>query len=183
MIRAKQVVRYWCGHAQGEVRFAGEVLSQPFGLEGAVVVEYKDDFSTIFIGHRSDAATLHAFFNGGLTLVQADHNHGSAITELVGLSFKVSSRYLEHTLTRDDVIREAGFERLMTRVHALIAGGVPKFEVVHYAEHALSSGEEASAIAYIQVRLAEGRTRWGAGVDTSIELASIKAVLSALNRS
>jgi len=68
-------------------------------------------------------------------------------------------------------------------VHALIAGGVPKFEVVHYAEHALSSGEEASAIAYIQVRLAEGRTRWGAGVDTSIELASIKAVLSALNRS
>jgi 2-isopropylmalate synthase len=67
-------------------------------------------------------------------------------------------------------------------VNALIAGGVPKFEVVHYAEHALSAGEAASAIAYIQIRLAEGRTRWGAGVDTSIELASIKAVLSALNR-
>ena len=67
-------------------------------------------------------------------------------------------------------------------VNALIAGGVPKFEVVHYAEHALSAGEAASAIAYIQIRLAEGRTSWGAGVDTSIELASIKAVLSALNR-
>ena len=41
---------------------------------------------------------------------------------------------------------------------------------------------EASAIAYIQIRLADGSTRWGAGVDTHIELASVKAVLSALNR-
>jgi 2-isopropylmalate synthase len=68
-------------------------------------------------------------------------------------------------------------------VHALLAHGLPRFEIAHYAEHALGSGEAAAAIAYIQVRLADGRTRWGAGVDTSIELASIKAVLSALNRS
>jgi 2-isopropylmalate synthase len=47
----------------------------------------------------------------------------------------------------------------------------------------LSEGEGASAIAYIQIKLANGRTRWGAAVDTNIELASIKAVLSALNRS
>ena len=51
------------------------------------------------------------------------------------------------------------------------------------SEHALSSGAEASAIAYIQIKLADGTHRWGAGVDTNIELASIKAVLSALNRS
>ncbi len=67
-------------------------------------------------------------------------------------------------------------------VHALVAGGAPKFEVSHYSEHSLGSGEGAAAIAYIQIRLADGRTRWGAGVDTSIELASIKAVVSALNR-
>jgi hypothetical protein len=122
VVRAKQVVRYWCGHAQGEVRFAGEVLSQPFGLEAAVMVDYKDDFSTIFIGHRSDASTLHGFFNGGLTLVQADHNHGTAITELVGLSFKVSSRYLEHTLTRDDVIKDGHFSKVVSRLHELARG-------------------------------------------------------------
>jgi 2-isopropylmalate synthase len=46
----------------------------------------------------------------------------------------------------------------------------------------LSSGEKAEAIAYIQVKSADGKTRWGAGVDTNIELASVKAVLSALNR-
>jgi 2-isopropylmalate synthase len=54
--------------------------------------------------------------------------------------------------------------------------------VAYYKEHALSAGTEASAIAYIQIRGADGSTRWGAGVDTNIELASVKAVLSALNR-
>ena len=67
-------------------------------------------------------------------------------------------------------------------VHALAGAGAPKFEVASYREHALSSGTEASAIAYIQVRLADGRTKWGAGVDTNVELAAIKAVLSAVNR-
>jgi 2-isopropylmalate synthase len=60
---------------------------------------------------------------------------------------------------------------------------MPKFEIVNYREHALSSGEAAAAIAYIQIKTADGQTRWGAGVDTNIELASVRAVLSALNRS
>jgi 2-isopropylmalate synthase len=60
---------------------------------------------------------------------------------------------------------------------------VPHFEIANYSEHALSSGESAAAIAYIQIKHADGKTRWGAGVDTNIELASVRAVLSALNRS
>jgi 2-isopropylmalate synthase len=67
-------------------------------------------------------------------------------------------------------------------VHALRADGAPPFEVAYYKEHALSSGSEASAIAYIQIKLENGIVKWGAGVDTNIELASIKAVLSAVNR-
>jgi 2-isopropylmalate synthase len=72
---------------------------------------------------------------------------------------------------------------LAALVHGFSSVGVPRFEITHYSEHALSAGEEAAAIAYIQIKHANGRTRWGAGVDTNIELASVKAVLSALNRS
>ena len=72
---------------------------------------------------------------------------------------------------------------LAALVHGFGAAGVPRFEIANYSEHALSSGEEASAIAYIQIKHSDGRTRWGAGVDTNIELASVRAVLSALNRS
>ena len=68
-------------------------------------------------------------------------------------------------------------------VHALHeAGGVREFEVANFKQHALSSGSGASAIAYIQIKLASGGMKWGAGFDTNIELASIKAVLSAVNR-
>lgn len=71
---------------------------------------------------------------------------------------------------------------LAALVHGFTSVGVPRFEITHYSEHALSAGEEASAIAYIQIRQPDGKTRWGAGVDTNIELASVRAVLSALNR-
>ncbi len=67
-------------------------------------------------------------------------------------------------------------------VQALLSAGAPRFEVAYYKEHALSSGEGANAIAYIQIKLADGLLRWGAAVDSNIELASVKAVLSALNR-
>jgi 2-isopropylmalate synthase len=72
---------------------------------------------------------------------------------------------------------------LAALVHGLSTTGLPRFEIASYAEHALSSGEEAAAISYIQIKQPDGKMRWGAGVDTNIELASVKAVLSALNRS
>jgi 2-isopropylmalate synthase len=72
---------------------------------------------------------------------------------------------------------------LAALVDAFAQGGHPRFEVVYYSEHALSAGETASAIAYIQIKNAADRKRWGAGVDTNIELASVKAVISAVNRS
>jgi 2-isopropylmalate synthase len=67
-------------------------------------------------------------------------------------------------------------------VQALVVAGAPEFAVASYREHDLGSGSGASAIAYIQIRCEDGRTRWGAAVDTNIELAGVKAVVSALNR-
>jgi len=71
---------------------------------------------------------------------------------------------------------------LAALVHGFGKIGVPRFEIANYSEHALGSGEAAAAIAYIQIKTADGKSRWGAGVDTNIELASVRAVLSALNR-
>ena len=71
---------------------------------------------------------------------------------------------------------------LAALVHGFTTIGVPRFEITAYSEHALSAGEEAAAISYIQIKTADGKSRWGAGVDTNIELASVRAVLSALNR-
>jgi len=59
---------------------------------------------------------------------------------------------------------------------------VPDFTLLSYAEHSLGEGSEAEAIAYIQIQTPSGEKFFGASTDTNIELASLKAVVCALNR-
>ena len=66
-------------------------------------------------------------------------------------------------------------------VTALREAGAPEFSFVSYAEHSLSGGAGAQAAAYVEIK-SNGVNVFGAGVDASIERASIKAVLGALNR-
>jgi len=58
--------------------------------------------------------------------------------------------------------------------------GIP-VEIVDYAEHALGEGADASAVAYVEARVG-GKTRWGVGIDANIVTASLRAVVSAVNR-
>ncbi|NMO52227.1 2-isopropylmalate synthase [Actinoplanes sp. TBRC 11911] len=53
--------------------------------------------------------------------------------------------------------------------------------VLDYQEHALTSGGDAQAAAYVEVEVGD-ITVWGVGVDANIVSASIKAVTSAINR-
>jgi len=54
-------------------------------------------------------------------------------------------------------------------------------EVVDYSEHAVSAGTDAQAVAYVEGRSDDGIS-WGVGMDESITTASLKAVVSAINR-
>jgi 2-isopropylmalate synthase len=54
--------------------------------------------------------------------------------------------------------------------------------VLDYAEHALTEGTDAQAAAYVEVAVG-GRVFWGVGIDTNTASASMRAVLSAVNRS
>jgi 2-isopropylmalate synthase len=67
-------------------------------------------------------------------------------------------------------------------VKALINGGVEPFEVISYSEHSLGSGAEARAVAYFEIKSGNGPSTFGAATSTNIERASLKAILSALNR-
>jgi 2-isopropylmalate synthase len=53
--------------------------------------------------------------------------------------------------------------------------------VLDYAEHAMSAGGDAKAAAYLECAVG-GRVLWGVGIDPSITSASLKAVVSAVNR-
>jgi len=54
-------------------------------------------------------------------------------------------------------------------------------QVADYYEHAMSAGGDASAAAYLECTV-NGGTFWGVGIDPSTTTASLKAVISAVNR-
>jgi 2-isopropylmalate synthase len=54
--------------------------------------------------------------------------------------------------------------------------------VVDYSEHSTGFGADATAIAYVQVANDGGRSLYGVGTDSNIVMASLKAVVSAVNR-
>ncbi len=67
-------------------------------------------------------------------------------------------------------------------VDALRSGLHAEIDVVDYAEHALERGADATAVAYVETVDGDGALRWGVGVHPNIITASLRAVLSALDR-
>ena len=65
---------------------------------------------------------------------------------------------------------------------ALRSGLDIELEVVDYSEHAVTAGKDATAVAFVESQSTDGTIRWGVGMDPSILTASLKAVISAVNR-
>lgn len=66
--------------------------------------------------------------------------------------------------------------------NALNKLGISGYEFVSYHEHAISSGSNAKAAAYIMLKKTDGSPIFGVGIESNINIASIKAVLCAINR-
>ncbi len=77
-------------------------------------------------------------------------------------------------------IAGSGNGPLAAFVDALSGVGI-HVHVLDYSEHAMSAGEEAKAAAYVEASV-NGQTIWGVGIATSITTASLRAVVSAVNR-
>lgn len=88
-------------------------------------------------------------------------------------------------------IRERGKERIIAGqgngpidafVHAMNRYCGVAIEVVDYHEHAIDVGADAAAVAYVEVRLDAGNSLFGVGIHENIVTASLRAVISAVNR-
>jgi 2-isopropylmalate synthase len=129
-------------------------------------------------------------------LITTEDIHASFLREYIDRREPVTLEHFKTTERDSSVTCEASIT-LNGKRHALTATGngpidafvraigtttLPKFEVLSYSEHSLGKGAEARAVSYIQIKTDRGQTLFGAGIDTNIELASIKAIVSALNR-
>lgn len=66
--------------------------------------------------------------------------------------------------------------------NALGQAGIEGYSFISYSEHAISMGSDSQAVAYIELRVPGGRRIFGVGTDHNINFASVKGILSAINR-
>jgi 2-isopropylmalate synthase len=67
-------------------------------------------------------------------------------------------------------------------VHGLRAGLGLDIDVLDYNEHAMGSGSDATAVAYVESTTSTGSVKWGVGTDPNTITASLRAVLAAAER-
>jgi 2-isopropylmalate synthase len=116
------------------------------------------------------AATLPVAYGGH----RAQHNVTDGTIEQLTAHLKVDG--VEWVLTG------AGNGPVDAFVHALRGDGNLDIHVQTYHEHAVGAGEDATAVAYVQLRIGTEQTVYGVGLDANIVTATLRAVVSAVNR-
>ncbi|WP_108251716.1 2-isopropylmalate synthase [Planctomonas deserti] len=90
---------------------------------------------------------------------------------------------LEVELRDGDGVEEAradGNGPIDAFLHLLAQRGV-EVKLFDYSEHALSASGDALAASYVELQV-NGKRLWGVGIDADISTASLKAIVSAVNR-
>ncbi|MDP9832548.1 2-isopropylmalate synthase [Trueperella abortisuis] len=109
----------------------------------------------------------------GTTVTTADEGHQTVLT--------VTLTERDGENTTDRTVAATGNGPIDAFTSALAKLGI-EVGVLDYAEHALSSGGDATAASYVECEVG-GQVLWGVGLDPSTVTAAFKAIVSAVNRS
>lgn len=123
--KSKDALSRWCRHSDVDVTFtAGRPdgsapppptpVKEPLTVDAPFQVEHLEDGTHIIAGPARVSPPVTGMYNRGLTLLET--------TEPLepGVTMKIVSRYLEHTLTRDNVRRDRHFSRAMSLARDLV---------------------------------------------------------------
>ena len=151
--RARETVEFWCKHVPGEIRFDDEVITRALDLDAPCKTRVREEGAELVVAHAEGGKSFSGYYNSGLTLVEGHGEPG-----LEGIAFKASSPNIEHTLTRDDIIRDRGFHRVVGQVKAAVFGPLcaEVFEmleehVVHAAHEGLTEYLYAAASWHVEL--------------------------------
>ncbi|MFN8611718.1 MAG: ATP-binding protein [Vulcanimicrobiota bacterium] len=112
--RVEETLRYWCKHCQVEILFNGQVISQPFRLGLPHELAHEQPGTRMALALTTQSENFAGFYNQGLTLLEG------VCSPLPYLSFKVDSRYFEHTLTRDNVIENEDYTKALELIRQTV---------------------------------------------------------------
>ena len=142
---------------QAQADATGKELS-PVDIHAAFTREYLDARGPVaYVDHRTQ------------------HGAGNGRTERLVARVSVAGREL--------ALNGAGNGPVDAFVNGLRQALGIAVQVQHYHEHALGVGEDAAAVAYVQLRIGAGQDAvYGVGIDPNIVTATLRAVVGAVNR-
>lgn len=123
--KSKASLSRWCKHSDVDVVFAAGAtdgsspptptpVREPLVVDAPFQVEHVEDGTHIIAGPARRHPAVTGMYNRGLTLLETDEPLVPDVT------LKIVSRYLEHTLTRDNVRRDRHFSRALELARALV---------------------------------------------------------------
>lgn len=116
--RARRAIAFWCRHVPAEIRVDGRPIGEPFAAPGPCSVAGDFGEARIAAGYAPDGRGMIGYYNRGLTLLE------ETASEFPGVILKMWSPALEHTMTRDNVLRDEGYERVIGHARALVRGAL-----------------------------------------------------------
>jgi 2-isopropylmalate synthase len=99
-----------------------------------------------------------------------DHGDGTALEAVISLDGE------------ERAISGRGNGPIAAFVDALARDCGIRLRVLDFVEHAVASGSDATAVAYVEAADEKGTVAWGVGMDANILTASLRAVVSAVTR-
>lgn len=121
----RATLKRWCCYAETEITFedrtppAGEepeleIINEEFTVDGICFIESEHEDGTRFVMAYSDEP-VYGFYNRGLTLAHtnvAEQVFSADVARAMrNVAMKVKSRYLEHTLSRDTIVRDHNYRK------------------------------------------------------------------------
>ncbi|MFU8804606.1 MAG: hypothetical protein ACNA8W_12405, partial [Bradymonadaceae bacterium] len=139
-----KTLRHWCNHSEIEITFEDrynnrdfsppQIINENFEVPGDCMQFVEHQGTEMVLSYTNEP--IYGFYNRGLTLAltkAGDDILGYRHRRLGHIAFKIKSRYLEHTLARESVMRDENYEKAMTLLEeaadgALLSGLVDELE-------------------------------------------------------
>ncbi len=118
--RARRVILQWCKHVPVPIYFQGKELGEPFDVDSPCKLVHEEEGTRLVMGFVEDFEAPFGYYNRGLTLKEGDESPWPYVT------FKIDSRYLEHTLTRDQILEDKNFHKTWELLEELATERLPE---------------------------------------------------------
>lgn len=130
----RDTLKHWCSHSETEVTFEDrsppddgwgepEAINEVFEVPGECLTHVTHQGTEVVMAYTREP--MYGFYNRGLTLAfsrQGEDVLFERERRYRHIAFKIKSRYLEHTLSRETVMRDANYEKAMVLLDAAADG-------------------------------------------------------------